>query len=400
MRKIKLPVVSLALLLVGGCAIFTSWSGIRLYQESQTEAFINALVRPETIFPLTLKWKTDLEGYTYDPPAYQSGLVLIPTNKGRIISRWHGIDAVTGRLVWSQAPESFVFLHCLTDQYVVLSSPWSFLALKTRTGERIWTKNPSYAVTCSERVVYSSGVPRDSITAFDLPTGLAIWETTTPTKSFFGVVYNHETEEIVAGHAEEFYVIEASSGYLQRSFTQASVGPTNGDRSRGPMYVIDRGELFIAGTVQDAQTGQVIHREERFGSMVSPTVTTDTMYLPAIHDGVVTFARATYEIKWIYPAPQHPDGSGAFRTLSQVAILNGIGYIIFSDATVRAFDLESGQELGYWQPNVDELWAWRVCTYPEPRFDCIEEARAGLATAEDTLFVSFGDGKLYAFGEQ
>jgi hypothetical protein len=114
---------------------------------------------------------------------------------------------------------------------------------------------------------------------------------------------------------------------------------------------------------------------------------------------VVAFTRATYEIKWLYPSPQRQDNSGSFRPLSQVAILNGLGYIIFSEATVWAFDLESGQEVGYWQPNVEELREWRVCTYPEPRFDCIEEARAGLATSEDTLFVSFGDGNLYAFGE-
>ena len=41
---------------------------------------------------------------------------------------------------------------------------------------------------------------------------------------------------------------------------------------RGGMFVIDRGELFISGSVLDAQTGQVIHNEERFGSIRPPTV--------------------------------------------------------------------------------------------------------------------------------
>ena len=122
------------------------------------------------------------------------------------------------------------------------------------------------------------------------------------------------------------------------------------------------------------------------------------MYLPALEDGVVAFNRVNYEVQWIYPPPSSTPTTDRVYTLSQVALLDGIGYVIFSDVTLRAFDLETGQELGHWQPRVEDLIDWRVCIYPNPRSDCIESARAGLATSEDTLFVSFGDGKLYAFG--
>ena len=82
-----------------------------------------------------------------------------------------------------------------------------------------------------------------------------------------------------------------------------------------------------------------------------------------------------------------------------MAVLDGVGYIIFSDVTLGAFDLETGKELGYWQPDKEAMWDWPVCTYPNPRYDCNRAARAGLSTSDNTLFVSFGDGKLYAFSK-
>jgi hypothetical protein len=121
------------------------------------------------------------------------------------------------------------------------------------------------------------------------------------------------------------------------------------------------------------------------------------MYLSALSDGVVAFDRATYNVKWVYQ-PQAKIQRIPLNTLSPVVILDGVGYVIFSDATLRAFDPETGQELGYWQLGLLDLWHWPICTFP-PIPDCVGTARAGLTTSEDMLFASFGDGKLYAFGQ-
>jgi hypothetical protein len=84
--------------------------------------------------------------------------------------------------------------------------------------------------------------------------------------------------------------------------------------------------------------------------------------------------------------------------MSPVAIFDGVGYVIFADATLRAFDLETGREIGYWQPKGADLFYWSVCTLM-PFLGCTSPSGYGMATSEDTLFVSFGDGKLYAFGK-
>jgi outer membrane protein assembly factor BamB len=78
------------------------------------------------------------------------------------------------------------------------------MTLNTHTGNLVWQQNnpPADTATCSEEVVFSSGVPRDSILAYDITTGEKLWSGTEPRKSFH----------------------------------------------------IDQGELFIGGTVLDADT--------------------------------------------------------------------------------------------------------------------------------------------------
>ncbi|HXV97333.1 MAG TPA: hypothetical protein VEC93_02850, partial [Anaerolineae bacterium] len=193
------------------------------------------------------------------------------------------------------------------------------------------------------------------------------------------------------------YIVEAKSGLLKNSFDKVAIAPTDGSWERGPMYLVDRQELFVGGTILDTETGQIIHKEERYTTNHLPFVTADRVYLSANLAGVVAFDRPAYNINWIYQ-PQSKTQWIPLNVLSPIAILDGIGYALFSDATLRAFDLETGQEVGYWQPGIFDLLRWPLCQIP-PVPGCIQTARAGLTTSEDTLFVSFGDGKLYAFGQ-
>jgi outer membrane protein assembly factor BamB len=362
--------------------------------------FVNSITRPQTLFPLEMKWQTDLGQSTYERPIYENGFVLMPASQGSD-NHWYGLESNTGKIVWSQQVDLYNFRRCLTSEYLVLSGPRSLLVFYIQNGEVVWQKSePALAdtATCNAKTVFPSGTPRGSIYAYTLANGQQLWGVTKPRKSFSGLVYNPETNEIIAKDTnlpEDMYIIEAESGLLKHSFKEAAYAPDDRNWRRGSMYVVDKGELFIGGTVQDAQTGTVIHQEKRYKTVLPPTVTTDTMYLSAQFEGIVAFDRSGYIIKWVY----QPQPSDPLNPLSPIAILNGVGYIIFSDATLRAFDLGTGQELGYWQPETNDLWAWPICTFPYLNVMCVDSARAGLTTSADTLFVSFGDGKLYAFGK-
>jgi outer membrane protein assembly factor BamB len=365
------------ILLLGLC-----WGIMYLYRVYKV---LYVISRPSTVFPLKLKWQIELGSSTYERPAYQDGLVLFPAN-GSVSSHWYGLEATTGQVIWSQRVRRNSFLRCLTSEYLVVSGQASLVILKTRSGKIVWTGERAHTATCSEEVLFYSGVPRDSVGAINLSSGQWLWGGTTPFKSFNGLVYNPEAEELIAKETTlpgDMYIIEVGSGQLKHSFDKVVYAPEDGGK-RGPMYLIDRRELFIGGTVQDAQTGEVIHKEDRYSTNFPPTVTENMMYLSSGYE-VVAFDRADYNIKWIYS----PERSA--HTTSPVAILDGIGYVIYSDVTLRATDLETGQLLGYWQPEVGDLLSWSVHgTIP---------TGVGMAASEDTLFVSFGDGKLYAFGE-
>jgi outer membrane protein assembly factor BamB len=195
------------------------------------------------------------------------------------------------------------------------------------------------------------------------------------------VIYDSDAEELIAGPV----IVEPTSGQILRIFDDPFfVAYPPSEKGRGAALVVDRGQFFLGGTVQDTQTGEVIHKEDRYSSF-PPTLTKNMMYLSS-HYEVVAFDRADYNVKWVY-SPEE-----STYAASPVAILDGIGYVIYSDVTLRAIDLETGQLLGYWQPEVGDLLSWSVHgTIP---------TGVGMAASDDTLFVSFGNGKLYAFGER
>ncbi len=352
-----------------------------------------------------MKWQIDLGNSTHDYPAYQDGLIILPANT-TFSSYWYAIDATTGQIVWSQLNwwQRLGFKNhyrCLTKDYLVVSGLWAMLVLNIQTGDVLWEMNRAHqTATCSEYAVFSSGTPGGSIQAFDLSTGERLWSGTDPRQSFSSLIYNSEADEIIADAA---VIVDPDSGKVLRSFEPSFIGYGSNDQGRGDTDLINQGDLFVGGSVRDARTGQVFHKEDRFQGYTLPTVTEDTIYISdsleiPYPSGVVALDRNTYMIKWQYE-PKHKIPELPLLTLSQVAVLDGVGYVIFSDATLRAFDLETGEEVGYWQPGLFDRWRWPVCMITPPVIGCSLSARTGVTTSEDTLFVSFGDGKLYAFGK-
>ncbi len=377
MNKFKPVVVIILLILLS----LTCCSSIRLC----------FFLRSPGPFPLPIKWQMDLGHSTYERPAYQDGLVLFPANN-LFDSHWYGLDAITGEVVWAQSIRRNSFRRCLTSEYLVVAGNTSFVTMKTRTGKNVWALERAATATCSETEVFAI-LPRGILVAIDLSGTRSLWDKTTPFKIFTGSVYNPEIQYLIASQDTFFYFVDPQTGILLGSPFEITAIPLY-EGKRGITYLVDRGQLFVGGTVHNAQTGVVIHKEGFYRTNKPPTVTQDTMYLTS-GSAVVAYNRDTYNIKWVYP---QETGIGIPFTLSPIAILDGVGYIIYSDATLRAIDLETGQELGYWQPSLLDRWRWPVCA-PLPFPFCVAPTGVGLAASEDTLFVSFGDGKLYAFGK-
>lgn len=274
---------------------------------------------PSGSFPLKLKWQAALGRSTYERPAYQDGLVLFPADS-IFSSYWYGLNATSGQLIWSQKVPSDSFLRCLSAKYLVVSGTDSLLAFKPNVGEIIWEDEIGQTATCSERMVFIV-VPRSLIIALDLSTGQKLWAGTTPQQSFDSLIYNPEMAELIAGGA---VIVDPDSGMILRSFEPLFLAYPPTDQGRGPTYLIDRGQLFIGGSVRDAATGQVLHVEKRFGGFAAPTVTEDTIYIAdgtedGYVEGVAALDRTTYAVKWKYQ-PKHKFPGLSLITLSPVAI--------------------------------------------------------------------------------
>lgn len=340
-------------------------------------------------FPLRIIWETDLAGELFTPLAYQDNRLFV----GRIYSfwaSWYGIDANSGKIRWSKRTGR-VYLRCLLSELMVLSSNAGMRVLQLSDGKTIWSSNyAEYTATCNKDVVYGGGVPRDPIRAYDLYTGERFWSSAKA--GMYGLVYNPQTQELV-GHADDYYIIDVETGRTKRSFSNFDIYfPDYGDLFMGPILLVDQGELFSGGIVQDAQTGELIYKDrEGANTKYPPALTPNTMYISARDVGIVAYEREGYEIKWVYqPQPTEP-----LNPLAPIAILDNIGYAVFSDTTVRAFELETGQEIGYWQPAVRGFRFWCI----NPPFFFNRLGKASLVTSDTVLFVSFGDGRLYAFQE-
>jgi outer membrane protein assembly factor BamB len=361
------------------------------------------LTLPKTSFPLNLKWKLDLGFSSSDTPVYQDGRFIFSTYS-IIGTQWYSIDPGTGKVEWIRAASRGDVLRCLTQKYLILSSKTGnngLLALNNpgtpgirvlvkQNGELAWEQDISYAQTCSESLVFASG-SRGDIGALDIATGQTIWWGTKPHINHGRLMYNPETEELIAEYkANTIHFIDPLSGRILRS-QENSVFVSD-------KYLIDRGELFVGTGILDAGTGQLIHEMPFYRDDAPPTVTEDTIYISG--GGIVALDRGTYKLKWLYQ-PQDENQWIPRSALSPMTILDEKGYVITSDGALRAIDLDTGQELGYWQLGPIDLFKLPYCTTLPPVPNCIFLAsRVGLSASQNTLVVSFGDGKLYAFSRE
>ncbi|MCP4361737.1 MAG: PQQ-binding-like beta-propeller repeat protein, partial [Chloroflexi bacterium] len=180
------------------------------------------------------------------------------------------------------------------------SGPRSLITLKANTGEIIWEGHRAQTASCSETMVFAV-VPRSFVMAFDLSTGQSVWQGINPRHDVLGLIYNPEEEKLIAGGS---VIVDPRSGQVLRSFEPPFLAYLPDDQGRGDMYLLDRGQLFFGGSVRDANTGQILHKEDRFGGYASPTVTEDTIYIADgggydYPSGVAAVDRDTYAVKWI-----------------------------------------------------------------------------------------------------
>ncbi|MCP4369738.1 MAG: PQQ-binding-like beta-propeller repeat protein [Deltaproteobacteria bacterium] len=157
--------------------------------------------------------------------------------------------------------------------------------------------------------------------------------------------------------------------------------------------------IFARGTrgnvgAKDITTGEIVWWGDKYGRLKYKSETDELIALG--YNGVDVIDPLSGNVQYsLENADLISDSATSAR-----AILDGVGYEI-TYSTLRAIDLDTGQEIGYWQPSPIDLFLSPACVTLPPIPNCILlPSQAGVTVSKDTLFASFGDGKLYALSQQ
>ena len=110
----------------------------------------------------------------------------------------------------------------------------------------------------------------------------------------------------------------------------------------------------------------------------APSPLGQSVYITGGCGTVFALDMKTGKTKWQY-------NIGVAESVSYLAELGGVGYVMFDDGSVRAIDLDNGTEKGLFKITPTKLqWEFNA---------------QGLAAGDDMLYVTFGDKVVYAFGK-
>lgn len=343
-------------------------------------------------FPMRVHWIFEAEDDLSVPPRPLQGLVVTQYPiRGTLRDRLLALDANSGSLIWQYEPDSSVsfveHLSGIAGGVLILAGNELVEAIDLKSGRPAWVSTGYLAVASiatSEDTVYVSS--QRWVTALEAATGLIKWRNSSLPGYSFQVLYDKEADRVIVP-ADKYYLLDAQTG---KALTVAEVDPYNdpGDCYRD--LQLYKGQLYCGPAVYDATTGQLLSWND-FGAnnylWISPIIS-DTLYLATDAGTVKAVDIETMAQKWEYK-PQPRTGSDSPEIISKVAILGSTGYAIADDATLRAFDVTSGNEIGWWQATYVADWrtgTWEYVTIP------------GVASDGQRLYATFGDKTLYAFG--
>ena len=327
-------------------------------------------------------------------PRIADGIVVVQESSGGAgFTITHvAIDAKTGKPLWrNETAGNFGYwpytwrvargnlvLGFHTGEYVE--------AIDLHTGKQAWISsgfNAVFGIETGLDLVFVSS--KYELVALAAASGTVKWRLDSmPPDS--PVMYNPQTQHLVLPYTK-LYVIDAQTGRMLSTIDRDIIHhcPTPFDGLQ--LY---EGRIYCFEGAYEAETGKLISNTpfDLDPYLSLPLIIDDVMYSRTGSGTVKAIALETMTLKWEY-IPSIGLSSRRPEIISNVAILNSVGYAIADDATIRAFDISSGQEIGWWEaPSVVD---WRTA---KGGYSPV----AGVASDGDRLYATFGTKTLYAFG--
>ncbi len=338
-------------------------------------------------FPLTNTWCVNRKrNISY--PLYSDGYVFIL--EGINSDEVTAFDGESGKVIWSVnlvnngGVDGTLGYWTIASPYMVLGSSSAVYTIDIHTGQLKWEYHPwNNGFAVGDGKVFT-GNP-ETIRALDLETGNLLWEIEGQGRGSVAPLFD-PVNDVVVLNDRTYRLLDPLTGNVIYEIAHL---PETSDYSYnwngGQIYhgmLLRNDEAFIV------MTGDVIHPRTIAGSQsLNPFIDSDYMLIGDFAD-VVKVDLVDFHEMWRYRVPLQSNDYQA-EVLGDPVALNDMVYTILSDSSVRAIDLKSGQEIGFWRwSNVEDRRFGSTPLVP------------GLAVGAGRLFATFGTNSLCAFEEK
>ena len=341
-------------------------------------------------------WSAEIEDmYISDPPFIAGNSLIVITRliANQSQNQVHAYDLHTGERIWaasdigvgSPSPHSQTLRA--TDTYIASCFHYSTSVLYTNSGEVAFQIDGPwvFSLALGDKRLYVHDY-FGSFRAYNLPGGELAWERQLP-EAMRGSDLFATRGQLVVSLLTGLWVLDAENGQTITQF------PPNSSAStwlyEDIFLVGEKGVGLASLQAVSFETGELVWRKryQPFISYEPPAYSGGILYLPGGDFGlegaeqILAVALESGDRVWMYQAEE---GVGI---LSGIAISDGTGYAVFSDGTLRALDLETGEVSVILRSDALYYWATDDATYISV---------PGVAVADDYVFVSFGCQTVYA----
>lgn len=341
-------------------------------------------------FPLHLLWTFQADRPIHIPPRAATRVVLA-TLYGPPSIIHIALDPNTGKEFWQypvdDAKGIYVDASLIRENTLIVAEKMQVKAVNLATGQLMWKvgdRDMLWGIATSATSVFS--ISRKFITAIDIASGEILWRIESAAFMPSDIYYNDQTGHVVVLGRPTRYLIDPATGVVLSTIEDAS-----GCSEHGQLY---NSRIYCGSHVYEAETGITIS-DNNFNAfpvyVFTPLIEENTMYVSTKTGTVLAVDLDTMLSKWEY-IPLHSGEGLRPEIISNVAVLGTVGYAVATDATLRAFDISSGQEIGWWQaPGVVDWWRGGK--------DGVSDAIpvTGVDSDGSRLYASFGFDTLYSF---
>lgn len=328
---------------------------------------------------LNLKWIWRSTQRIRTPPLYMNNRVLVRTDSDMV-----AVARDAGTKLWGVPSGSVasILMEANPDAGILTfaaDNNWALKAVTLETGSVLWSQRPSppigsiWAIALDRERVYT-GLYRDAppVRAFDLSSGNPIWVSDPILPQGYGANFLFVEEDgVYVFVASNLYVLNKENGKVERSIRDFLDGGSAVQLVSNKVYMWFKGTL----RVKDVMTGRIL-----WESNISPdyySVIGKKVFVGSICCTLTALNTASGAIIW----QRNLDA----RPISNPVAIGNTGYMILDNASIIAFDLETGQDRGTIQTSPPQV-------NPEGN-------SKGLATDGTNLYATFGDNTLFAFGK-